>query len=613
METSREFPSFEDLGIDESIRAALSAMGFAGPMEVQAVALQPILSGRDVLVQARTGSGKTAAFAIPLAQALVRPGEGGPQALILEPTRELALQVAEECRRISAPRGLRVTPIYGGAPIGPQRADLAAGVEVVTGTPGRVLDHLGRGWLSLASVRTVVLDEGDEMLSRGFLEDIERILAKLPETHQTLLFSATVSDAIARLAGRHQRDPVRIDLSGDLIAAQEVHHVYYSITGNSRPRDLLHVLEEENPESALIFCNTRDETSMLAAHLQRQGLDAEPISSDLTQRDRERVMSRMKEGGLRYLVATDVAARGIDISGLALVVNYTFPESPDGYVHRIGRTGRAGRAGVAISLVGPREIGSLYYLKLVHKIRPEERRLPTESERRARRESEQFAETVRRIPEKPDAEFLSLARRVGQSGDSERIVAGLLQHLLRADGAPPPGPPGRQPQPARGTAPVAPALGHPHRAESAERRVASPPQRPQARPAPDLGATAQSDEAGPDGPRDFWERWADTREKRGSEGEPGSQRADLAAPGQAEAVMVRLYINVGRKEDVRPPELVALFCETAGIDKSHLGRVEIRDTHSYVSVRPEVRDRAIQNLAGRAYKGRDLIVEPARR
>lgn len=616
METPRELPSFEELGVDESIRATLTAMGFAGPLEVQAVALQPILSGRDVLVQARTGSGKTAAFAIPLAQALVQPGEGGPQALILEPTRELALQVAEECRRISAPKGLRVTPIYGGAPIGPQRAALAAGVEVVTGTPGRVLDHLGRGWLSLARVRTVVLDEGDEMLSRGFLEDIERILAKLPETHQTLLFSATVSDAIARLAGRHQRDPIRIDLSGDLIAAQEVRHFYYPIAGTSRPRDLMHVLEQENPESALIFCNTRDETSTLAAHLQRHGLDAEPISSDLTQRDRERVMSRMKEGGLRFLVATDVAARGIDISGLALVVNYTFPESPDSYVHRTGRTGRAGRAGVAISLVGPREIGSLYYLKLVHKIRPEERRLPTDSERRARLESEQFADVVRRIAEQPDAEFLSLARRVAQSGDSERIVAGLLERLLRAGGTAPPGPPGGQRRPAP---PPAPDRRPSPAAESSGSRAASPLQPTKRTPAPPRQTAAQPGESVPDGPRDFWEKWADAREDHGNNDagaasqESAGRRAEDAQPQQVEPAMVRLYINVGRKEDVRPPELVALLCETAGIDKNDVGRVQIRDTHSYVSVRSEVGEQVVQKMAGHAHKGRELVVEPARR
>jgi ATP-dependent RNA helicase DeaD len=587
-------PTFADLGVDARIRTALDEMGFAAPMEVQAAAIGPILAGRDVLVQARTGSGKTAAFAIPLVQAVARPGEGGPQVLVLEPTRELALQVAEAFGRIGAPRGVRVAPIYGGAPIGPQRMALAAGVEVVVGTPGRVLDHLGRRWLSLHAVRAVVLDEGDEMLSRGFLEDIERILSKLPAERQTLLFSATVSDDIARLAGRHQRDPVRIDLSGDQIAAQEVRHVFYPIAGTSRPRDLLHVLEQENPDSALIFCNTRDETAVVAEHLRRHGLDAEPISSDLTQRDRERVMARMKEGGLRYLVATDVAARGIDISGLALVVNYSFPESPDGYVHRTGRTGRAGRAGLAISLVGPKEIGSLYYLKLVHKIRPEERRLPTDSERLARREAERLADAVRRIPETPDAEFVSLARRVAHGGDAERIVAGLLQSVLSADSAP-----AAIARPAR-REPAAPAA--PRAAEPVE--AAEPTSRP---------ARARASEAPSAGGKEFWEQWADTRRRDPGEAPDVASAAPGPASSSSDAGMVRLYVNLGRKEGITPPEIVALLCDVAGVDRHDIGRVQIRDTHSYVSIRAEVQAPVVEKLAGRSHKGRSLVVEPARR
>jgi ATP-dependent RNA helicase DeaD len=574
-------PSFEALGIDEPIRETLAAMGFAAPMEVQSVAVRPILEGRDVLVQARTGSGKTAAFAIPFAQALVRPGERGPQALVLEPTRELAVQVALECGRIGAARGLQVAPIYGGAPIGPQRAALVRGLDLIVGTPGRVLDHLGRGSLRLDAVRTVVLDEGDEMLSRGFLEDIERILAAVPDPHQTLLFSATVPDAIARLAQRHQREALRIDLSGDRIGAAEVQHAYYLVTGASRPRDLVQILEIENPDSALIFCNTRDETSSVAAYLQRHGLDAEPISSDLTQSERERVMGRMKEGTLRYLVATDVAARGIDITALSLVVNYTFPESPDGYVHRTGRTGRAGRAGLALSLVSPRELGSLYYLKLVHKIRPEERHLPSEAERRARREGERFLEVVGRLPAEPDGEFCALARRVWQSADAERIVAGLLQRFFT----------GAQPPPA-----------------SPPRTKQDPPKvHPAPSPTADVAATAK---------KEFWEQWAEA--KGGPPGEresaPQAPHPEPVADAPAdESQMVRLYFNVGRKEDLRSADLVALLREAAGVSRQELGRVQVRDNCSYVSVRPEARDRVIQALHGRSYRGRALVVEPARR
>jgi len=592
MEATRTLPSFQEMGVDEPIREALLAMGFAAPMEVQAVALRPILDGKDLLVQARTGSGKTAAFGIPIAQSLVRPGEAGPQVLVLEPTRELALQVAHECGRIGKPRSTRIVPIYGGAPIGPQRKALADGVDVVVGTPGRVLDHLGRGWLDLGHVRTVVLDEGDEMLSRGFLEDIERILGALPAAHQTLLFSATVPDGIARLAQRHQREPIRIDLSGDYIAAREVKHAYYLVTGGSRMQELIHVLDVERPDSALIFCNTREETGVVAAYLQRHGLDAEPISSDLVQKDRERVMARMKAGNLKFLVATDVAARGIDISGLGLVVNFSFPESPDAYVHRTGRTGRAGRAGLAISLVAPRELGSLYYLKLVHKISPDERHLPTEAERRARWEAERLADLARRLPADPGAELTALARRLGQSNDGERLIAGLLHEVLR------PAPEQGQPAPAERKPPQAPGSGEQVSARS---------------PAP-----AEADPSAPGRAREFWEQWAESKEQQSAE--PGAFQPSEPAHAPAEesrtepgAGMVRLYLNIGRKEEVSPAEVVTLLRERAGVTRPELGRIQVRDNHCYASVTPSAADRVIQALSGTTFKGRALIVEPARR
>jgi len=595
MEDPRPVPSFLDLGVDEAIRETLSSMGFVAPMEVQAVALQPILSGRDVVVQARTGSGKTAAFAIPFAQALVRPGGGpGPQALVLEPTRELALQVAAECGRIGTSRNLRVVPIYGGAPIRPQRTALAEGVGVVVGTPGRILDHMGRGWLRLDEVRTVVLDEGDEMLSRGFLEDIERILEALPRPRQTLLFSATVPDGIARLAERHQVDPMRIDLSGSQIGATEVQHFFYLVTGTSRQRDLLSVLEQEKPDSALIFCNTREETSVVASYLRRHGLDAEPISSDLTQKDRERVMGRMKGGTLPFLVATDVAARGIDITGLDLVVNYSFPEAPDLYVHRTGRTGRAGRTGMAISLVSPKELGSLYYLRLVHKIRPEERHLPTEAERRARWETERFSDLSRILPPAPAAEFAALAKRVWQSAEAERFVAGLLERFFAA---PPKAAPPRRPSRA-----------------GSEAKPAEPPADP---------STAGPAAGGGEEPRDFWERWAESKERavddspaptdEPAEGEAGDEEETDGGEAPAGEPTVRLYLNIGRKESVRASDIVALLRDSAGMSRKDVGRVQVRDSHTYASVPAEAVEQVIQSLRGQTFKGRNLVVERARR
>src|SRR5262245_40504653 len=355
-------PSFDDLGLHPDVKQALDDMGYFRPTPVQTAVFAPVTAGKDLLVQSRTGTGKTTAFGLPIINRMV-PTHRAPQALILTPTRELALQVARELTQIGKHRGILIECVYGGAPIGKQIKALRDGVHVIVGTPGRVLDHIGRRTLDCRAVSTFVLDECDEMLSMGFLEDIERVVSHLPDRKQTLLFSATMPDEVTRYARRHMRMPEQISLSRDGISVAEIHHAYYIISGIARSRDLLKILFAEEPESAIIFCNTRDETTMVARFLQKQGLDAEPLSSDLAQSDRERVMGRMKAHSLRFLCATDVAARGIDISDLSHVINYSVPEAPEIYVHRTGRTGRAGKKGTALSLVGPRELGNFRYVR----------------------------------------------------------------------------------------------------------------------------------------------------------------------------------------------------------------------------------------------------------
>lgn len=380
--------TFADLGLRAEVLAAVSDMGFTEPMDVQRATIPLAREGRDILVQSRTGSGKTAAFAIPFADWIADPKEKYPQALVLLPTRELALQVAAETARICATSSLAVVPVYGGSPMGRQIEQLRAGAQVVCGTPGRTLDHVRRGTLQLDKIKCVVLDECDEMLSMGFQEDIENILSETPPTRQTLLFSATIPEGIQRLARRFMHEPETLKLSADFVGVHEIRHTYYSIPGGQREAELVRVLAFEEPERAVIFCNTREETGRVAEYLRRQGMHAEPISSDLSQSEREDVMQRMRAGNIRFLVATDVAARGIDIENLPCVINYTFPESPELYIHRTGRTGRAGKSGHAVSLIGPTEVGSFYYLKLLYKIRPEERSLPSEAEVRSRREGD---------------------------------------------------------------------------------------------------------------------------------------------------------------------------------------------------------------------------------
>ncbi len=429
--TAEVTSTFDEWELAPELLQSLTDMGYARPMPVQEEVFKALSAGKDLMVQSKTGSGKTAAFGIPIAQRLA-DGKKGVQSLILAPTRELAMQVAREIEKITELMDITVVPVYGGAPINPQIKQLEAGAQIVAGTPGRVLDHIRRRTLDTSGIRMLVLDECDEMLSMGFQEEIENIISTLPEkeSRQTLLFSATIPKEIERIGRRHMCEPEMVSLSSDSVGADLIDHYYYVVSGMARTRDLLKVMKSEKPESALIFCNTREETSTVARYLVRHGYDAEHLSSDLSQADRERVMARMKAKNLNFLVATDIAARGIDISALSHVINYTFPGSPEVYVHRSGRTGRAGKQGTALSLVGPREIGAFYYLKLIYKIIPAERDLPTAEEMATIEEGEQYQSVVSLVTGTPKSEYLSLAKRLWQSNEGERVVAMLLQDLI---------------------------------------------------------------------------------------------------------------------------------------------------------------------------------------
>lgn len=356
-------PSFADMGLPESLRQAIKERGYAAPTPVQAAVYTPATEGKDCVVQARTGTGKTAAFGMPLIGSRVRARKQTCQALILCPTRELALQITKELQALSEHSELNVVSVYGGAPMQPQIDALANSPHIVVGTPGRVLDHLKRQTLHIQDLRAFILDECDEMLSMGFLPQIDDVWQQLPQGHQTLLFSATLPKEVSRIAETRLRQPEFITLSGDHIGALSIQHFVYISHGN-KVGDLLQIIDVEDPESAIVFCNTKDETKRVAKALQDRGFAADWLNADLGQSDRERVMRATQESKLRFLVCTDVAARGIDISHLTHVINFDFPDSSEQYVHRTGRTGRAGRMGTAISLVSPTAIGDLYYLRL---------------------------------------------------------------------------------------------------------------------------------------------------------------------------------------------------------------------------------------------------------
>jgi ATP-dependent RNA helicase DeaD len=386
---SQDAASFADLALRPELLRVLSGLGYEEPTPIQREAIPPLVRGRDLLGQAATGTGKTAAFALPVLQRMPGDGRGaGPVALVLVPTRELAMQVSQAFHRYGRDLGVRVLPIYGGQPIGRQLQVLERGVDVVVATPGRAIDHIGRGTLRLRGVETVVLDEADEMLDMGFAEDIEAILDGTPEDRQTVLFSATMPSRVDGIARRHLRDPVRIEMGRAAPAAGTgplVRQSAYVVARAQKSAALGRVLDVETPSAAIVFCRTREEVDQLTEILNGRGYRAEALHGGMGQEQRDRVMGRLRCGTADLLIATDLAARGLDIEQLTHVVNYDVPSAPDAYLHRIGRVGRAGREGVAITLVEPREHRMIKVIERVTKQRITVEKVPTIADLRARR------------------------------------------------------------------------------------------------------------------------------------------------------------------------------------------------------------------------------------
>lgn len=385
--------SFEDLGLSEPTLKAIAELGYEEPTPIQARTINRMTEGVDVIAQAQTGTGKTAAFALPIIEKLdtnIRT----PQALVLTPTRELAVQVAEAFHSYGKYQRISILPVYGGQPIDRQLRALDRGVQIVVGTPGRLLDHIRRGTLKLDRVGTVVLDEADEMLDMGFIEDIEAILQETPETRQTALFSATMPGPIAELARRYMRDAQRITVQAEQMTVPQIRQVYYEVGGRDKFEILARILDFESPTSAIIFCRTKSEVDSLGERLIARAFPAETLHGDLSQVQRDRVMGRFRSSQVELLVATDVAARGLDVEHVSHVINYDIPLDPEIYVHRIGRTGRAGRTGTAITLVTPRERRLLKIIERTINSQIQRMRLPTIADVVARRR-ESFKETLR--------------------------------------------------------------------------------------------------------------------------------------------------------------------------------------------------------------------------
>lgn len=422
-------PTFDAMPLSDEVRTSLREMDYDTPTPVQYAVWESAAAGKDIVVQARTGTGKTTAFGLPLVDRIVKRDQQRPQALVLCPTRELANQVCREVERLGKHKSVTATAIYGGAPMGRQIDAINAGTQIICGTPGRVLDHLKRGNLDPSTIRALVLDESDEMLSMGFERELNAILERLPDDMQTLLFSATVPPDIERMAKTRLTEPEFIILSGDHVGALEIVHFVYWVS-TPKISALTQIIDIEDPESAIVFCNTKVETENVAKALQREGYEADWLNGDLPQSDREKVMKATRESRLRFLVATDVAARGIDISHLTHVINYDFPQDAETYVHRTGRTGRAGKTGTAISIVQPHEVGRMYMVRLVYKIRPVERQLPTEADAATRAQADVVASLAETFGDRADGPRRELARRLLSHDRAVDIVAGILRSHL---------------------------------------------------------------------------------------------------------------------------------------------------------------------------------------
>ncbi|MGH9318625.1 MAG: DEAD/DEAH box helicase [Vicinamibacteria bacterium] len=426
--------SFQSFGLSSETLRGLKQMGYEKPTPVQRDTIPLFLQGLDLVVQSRTGTGKTASFGIPIVER-VDPARGEVQALVLTPTRELTVQVREELAQIGAAKGVRVQAIYGGDSITDQVRGIQAGAHVAVGTPGRVLDLLRRGSLRLGAVFSLVLDEADRMLDMGFAVEMGQIMEFVPKERQTLLFSATVPLGIRGLIYNYLKEPRWVLLSEDFAYVKEVRHTYLITPRMQKEVVLEKLIEYDQPASSMIFCNTREEVRSVANFLVRRGLPAAMISSDLPQRKREQVMARFRSGGIRHLVATDVAARGIDIEELSHVFIYSTPDSPEAYIHRAGRTGRIGRGGVVVSLVSATDLMSFNRLENRYHLQLEERSVPTDEEvetKKTERLVALLAQEASGVPTDDVEDLRKVADAICAHPERARLIAYLIQRDVGA-------------------------------------------------------------------------------------------------------------------------------------------------------------------------------------
>ncbi|MEI2817944.1 MAG: DEAD/DEAH box helicase [Microthrixaceae bacterium] len=571
--------NFAELGLHEDLLAVLTALGYEEPTPIQAETIPALIAGRDLLGQAATGTGKTAAFALPILERLGSRGEStAPRALILAPTRELAMQVSEAIHRYGRSTGLRVLPICGGQPMGRQLGALRSGTDIVVATPGRAVDHVARGSLDLQGIEIVVLDEADEMLDMGFAEDLQRLLDATPSTRQTVLFSATLPPRIGGLARQHLTNPVTVSIRAERSAEESarVRQVAYVVPRSHKASALGRILDVEAPESAIVFCRTRLEVDELTETLNGRGYRAEALHGGMDQQQRERVLGRVRSGLADLMIATDVAARGLDIDRLTHVVNFDVPASPETYVHRIGRVGRAGRTGVAITLVEPRQDRLIANIERAIKRQLDVAPIPTVAELRSRRlaltaaalrtslnahdELERFAELVDELTEHHDvravaAAALRLAHLAAAGEDDEQVEIPQLE------------------------------LGRPKR---------------------DRGPARSHDRPMTRGP-------GDKRRANGPERLPKTGQRVRLSDKPVESGYARLFIGAGRRQGIRAGDLVGSICGETDLVGRQIGAIDIAEHFALVEVPSASADAVVKALGRSGVKGRTPAVRRERR
>ncbi|MCC6802168.1 MAG: DEAD/DEAH box helicase [Anaerolineae bacterium] len=548
--TLRRSMNFETLNLRPELMKAVVELGYETPTPIQERAIPALIAGRDVLGQAQTGTGKTAAFALPLLEKLDF-SEHGVQGLILAPTRELANQVAEAIFQYGRHLGAKVLAIYGGSSYVRQIKRLESGVHVVVGTPGRVIDLIDKGALDLSGVRYLVLDEADEMLKMGFIDDVETILSRTPDERQTALFSATLPTEIRRLATKYMHDPETVAIEHKTLTVPQIEQRHYLVDESSKLAAVARLLEVEAITSALIFVRTKIGAAQLADELLSRGFPVEALHGDMAQDARETVMRRFRRGHVSVLVATDVAARGLDIEDMSHVINYDVPYDAEDYVHRVGRTGRAGRAGVAITLVTPRERRWLKTIESFTGQRINPAKLPTAADVYARRDAHFSAELETMLAETDLGRELSVVSHLLEAGYDAAEVAAAAIRLARASEAQRPVEDIREPKPRT------------------------------------------------DREREHSSEWS--RKK------PFGKRQ----PGKQEDGMVRLMLNAGRTHGIQPGDVVGAIAGEAGIPGRAIGAIDIHADETFVDVKDVHVDRVIKRMHQRTMRGRKVTLKRA--